>query len=43
MCVCFVLLQQLLGCEGLHVEFTPDAIRELAEMAEQINKEVRQP
>lgn len=35
------LLQRLLGCEGVKLEFTPEAIQEIAAMAEQINKEVR--
>lgn len=35
------VLQRLLGCEGVKLEFTPEAIQEIAAMAEQINKEVR--
>jgi hypothetical protein len=34
------LLQRLLGCEGVKLEFTAEAIQEIAAMAEQINKEV---
>lgn len=36
MCV----LQRLLGCEGVKLDFTPGAVKELATMAEQLNKEV---
>lgn len=36
-----MLLQRLLGCEGVKLEFTPEAIKEIAAMAEQLNKEVR--
>eukprot|EP00878_Enallax_costatus_P031624 GHUV01034589.1.p2 GENE.GHUV01034589.1~~GHUV01034589.1.p2 ORF type:complete len:328 (+),score=98.60 GHUV01034589.1:548-1531(+) len=32
--------QQLLGCEGVDLVFTPEAVKEIAAMAEQINKEV---
>lgn len=35
-----IVLQQLLGCEGVDLVFTPEAIKEIAAMAEQINKEV---
>lgn len=38
--VCMCVLQRLLGCEGVKLEFTPEAIKELAAMAEQLNKEV---
>lgn len=34
-------LQRLLGAEGVALEFTPGAIREIAVLAERINKEVR--
>lgn len=41
MLCCALLLQRLLGCEGVKLEFTPEAIQEIAAMAEQINKEVK--
>lgn len=34
------VLQRLLGSEGVKLEFTPKAIKEVAAMAEQLNKEV---
>jgi hypothetical protein len=37
---CMCVLQRLLGCEGVKLDFTPEAIKELATMAEQLNKEV---
>lgn len=40
LCLVCVLLQRLLGCEGVKLEFTPGAIKEIAAMAEQLNKEV---
>jgi hypothetical protein len=40
-CDLLCALQRLLGCEGVKLEFTPEAISELAAMAEQLNKEVR--
>lgn len=33
-------MQQLLGCEGVDLVFTPEAVKEIAAKAEQINKEV---
>jgi hypothetical protein len=33
--------QRLLGCEQVKLEFTPEAIKEIAVFAEQLNKEVR--
>jgi ATP-dependent protease HslVU (ClpYQ) ATPase subunit len=42
LCACLShSLQRLLGCEGVKLQFTPEAIQEIAAMAEQINKEVR--
>jgi hypothetical protein len=38
--VAVLLLQRLMGCEGVELVFTPAAIQEVAAMAEQINKEV---